>query len=472
MSATSPDSTPVAILRQKPTVILLAVMLLLLAARLLVWGLVVGRDSEFFIANDSPGYYDPARTLIELGKFSVDLAHPDTPMTLRTPGYSVFIAGAYLVLGQQPENAVLVQVFFSVLSVSLVYGLARLLWGNAVALWAAVLFALDIVSFGYSMFVLTETLFTLFILVMLLGGVLFLRHEGDTRYALLTGLALSIATLIRPTPYYLIVLLVPGALLWGFRQHWNWKKQGTVALALLLPFLVLVGGWQLRNQRLTGHSDLSQIEGLNMLFHRGAGVIALRDGITIEEARQQIMDEDYKEMRIRALLNPEEGWGARWRKEGLDIIRQHPLVFLRVETEGLVRLFITPGHETLASALGYPTETTGPLGDLRRLSPGDYVDKWLVQNPVHFLLCGYAIFYLLVIYLGNTLWFWYHFRARKFHWEQLYLWGVLIYLTVLSAGPEANHRFRIPVMPILVLFAAQGWYQLWQARQSRPVSIE
>ena len=56
-----------------------------------------------------------------------------------------------------------------------------------------------------------------------------------------------------------------------------------------MPILIIVGGWQYRNFKYGKNSSISQIGGLNMLYHRGAAVFAESRSITIKNARDQLI---------------------------------------------------------------------------------------------------------------------------------------------------------------------------------------
>ena len=53
------------------------------------------------------------------------------------------------------------------------------------------------------------------------------------------------------------------------------------------PWIILVGGWQLRNYLITGKAEFSYVQGANLLFYRGAGIVAQRDSISFKEAQER-----------------------------------------------------------------------------------------------------------------------------------------------------------------------------------------
>lgn len=442
--------------RTRSTIAMLAIMLLSLTVKLALWSDTASSAPALFLGHDSPSYYQPAEALLQSGRLAISPELSDIPLTLRTPGYPLYIATCYLLLGEHSQTIILLQLLMSILTIALIFALGRKLWGRKTAVLAGLLLAFDVTTTAYSLLVLTETLFTLFITAMLLAGALFIQTKR-IRWAVMTGLTLAGTILVRPVSYYLIVPLLIGALVWSLVLRWNRARLASMMVALVLPFATLVGGWQLRNYITTGHAYVSQIQGINMLFFRGASVVALRDGIDLDQARTAVGGDEFGILRDRAILHPEQGLSIEWERQGLDIILSNPAEFLRVWLRGTTNIFVGPGDGDLARFLDTPHQGDGPLGDLLRLSPSEYLDRWvLARNPIPFLVFAFALGYLVVVYVGVGRWFWRAFQAREMVIEYLYLWGVFLYLVVVSAGPEAYYRFRVPLMPILVLFAAQG----------------
>jgi hypothetical protein len=92
----------------------------------------------------------------------------------------------------------------------------------------------------------------------------------------------------------------------------------------------------------------------------------------------------------------------------------------------------------------------------------DYLGVRQVPATVAFLaFVGLLVFYAACAY-GIAL----VIRARRQLFAHAFVLGVALYILIGSAGPEAfggrGERFRAPVMPILILYAAFGASSAWQ----------
>ena len=427
---------------------LLAISLVL---KLAIWWVVAASDPSRFFAGDSVSYHNSARALVEAGAFAVSPEQPETPQTLRTPGYPAFLAAVYALFGPRPAPAIVAQILLSLATIALVWKLAAERWSARTAAPAACLMTLDLASFGHSLYLLSETLFT-FLLCGVLYSAQHFARGSQHRWVFGLGLGLALATLVRPVAYYLVLPLVAWIAIAAWRPERAWRRAAAACALFALPWTLLIGGWHLRNAQKTGIPIFCSIEGLNLLYYRGAGIMALRDGIDIGEARKRLGQGRYQE------LHPEtRGWSPerlsqRYQKEGLALMLGHPLLFAQLEARGLAATFLGTGEHTVARLLGIPLPTTGPLGDLRRLDLKTYVERWLLGRPLSLLIFALALGYLLILYTGAARWL--LFRAREITLWDLCAWGIFLYLALISAGPEAYHRFRVPLTPILCLYAA------------------
>ncbi len=205
------------------------------------------------LRGDSIGYVSAAYNMKTFGVFSKALTWSQpapsapAPDAILSPGYPAVLA---VLLEDRPDyrflrRALLLQALIGIAAVGLTYVFAIQVLSRRAAIVAAALVAItpQLVSLGASL--LTETLFTLTVVVFLLCLVRAARREAMGWYAL-AGLALGATALVRPTLQYLPFLLVP-AVVW-LSTRTPWKNVG----ALLLGFAIAFGPWLVRNQVQTG----------------------------------------------------------------------------------------------------------------------------------------------------------------------------------------------------------------------------
>jgi len=357
-----------------------------------------------------------------------------------------------------------------------VYLLALKFWPAPVALLAAGLMLADPLSLIYTHLIFSETLFTFTLLVAAWRGTGLLQggESGGseavgrrTRDAWTFGLAMAVTTLVRPITYYAFAPALAGIVVHGRRRRgWGTREAAVVCLLAATPWLAFVEGWRLRNYLATGSPVVASIEGVNLLWYRGAGIVAARDGVSFEEARR----------RIAANLPDTTGWprariDALYAEQGLRLIWDHPSLFLQVQAYGLFKILAGPGRSDILNLFGgVPYEDSPPA--TVRLTGEDWRRWWGAARSLPLGLLAYAMLYLLVLYAGLALalgaWIG---RGRPVAAPHLLLWWFTVYLLVVAAGPEAYARFRVPVMPLFALYAADGWRGCLDRRRARGRSV-
>ncbi|MCH9647240.1 MAG: glycosyltransferase family 39 protein [Deltaproteobacteria bacterium] len=435
---------------------LLGLLAISAVLKVLVWGVVVTQDPARFVYTDSVAYHETTRSLLQAGRFSVSADRPNVPETRRTPGYPIFLAPAYALAGERPAAGIAWQILLSLATILLLFRLTQERFSTPVGIAAAGLLTLDAASFSHSLLLLTETLFAFLMVAMLFCALRFAKGNRGVLWAGGIGLLLAVATLVRPISYYLAPAVAGWILVAAWRRHLSPQKTCAALLAFLIPVVGLLGGWQLRNYRLTGSGDISQIVGLDLLFFRGAKVISLRDGISLEEARHQLGKGWYRELHPETRDFTEEELTERWKEEGLAILAQHPAEVAKMQLVGMAATLGGTGEHTVMRLLGIPIPSSGPLGDLFRLKPRDYLRRWVLERSMSFLVALVLLAFLAVLYWGGARWWWTSLRHRRVEVFDLCAWGVAAYLVLISAGPESYHRFRVPITPILCLYAAAG----------------
>ena len=447
---------------------LLVLLGVTLAAKLLLLAWALPARPGVVENPDTPTYVRPALALLATGSFSPDVARAPEPELNRTPGYPALVAGLYALFGERLAVLGVASALLSTATIGLLFLLARKLGGERAAWGAALLLALEPGSFRYGLVALTEVPFTFLLLV---GTLLLLRAGEPTRrgvlLALAGGIALACATLVRPLLYYFLpalVLLLPVVM-----PRW---RSGRMLAAFLAPVLLLVGGWQLRNQLRAGTSSLTLNQSIELYLIRGGYVLSRAEGGSAQEARERlgwaehlyrfgyVPDEAaafggrrYAELYPETSRLPLSELARRYDRRGREILLGHPKETLRMSFHGALYLFLTPPFliwqfhwgelvpdEELLREYFYPK----PLGVL----------SWLRRHePVTFALTllWVPLLALLALLAARGV-----FRALRWGPELLVV-ATFAYLVAVTTGPSCmDDRYRVPIMPFLALYAIRG----------------
>lgn len=434
---------------------LMIILFLALASRLLSLGLIYPSDPERAVTADGLIYSQGAQALLALGSFAKSPQEPDRPQTLRTPGYSVFLALGYAIFDHGNLPALLGQIILSLLIIILTYCIAIKLWGQTSALWAAALAALDPNSFLFCQMLQTEILFTTLLLAALWAGLrLGWLPTARPGWAWLFSLLLALATLVRPISYYLFWPLMLLLVWQAWRQGWGRRALAMLLLALLLPWLLMVGGWQARNYLVTGSAQFSHLQALLLLDYQASAIVARQQGLSLDQARAKLRAQ--AESALEPQASPTRRYQAYQELAG-QVLRQHPEALAREVLTGLVRVLFNPLDATIFDYYGGDSSLSGSLGDLGRLDLAAYVAKWSSpQLRGYFLANMLGLAFILLMYAAAL-------RAGPAAWSQrpqlaahLLLLLTLAYLLAAPSGPGGSARFRIPALPILAIYAGHG----------------
>lgn len=401
--------------------------LLILAALALTcnFAYFAASNGDFFFP-DSNTYIAPAQSMLAGHGFMRD-GH--TPETFRTPGYPLFLM-PFIAVSPRFEPIVVVQHILDALLAIAVYLFTRGRFSRFTAFVAAALVAVDLPSIHYANKVLSETLFTI-----VLFAIVWHVSESERR-PLLAGLLCGALVLIRPAAVAWFVVL---AVLFAFRRRRAIAL--FVAAALLLPL-----GWMARNGMRTGVFALADVAGVNMLLHRAAPALAILDDYEFREALRDRQDELTSladdEIEQRYHLDPVELNPAQHAKYfgliGRRIAVHHPLGLTLLHLRGILVNLFDSDWESLAIVSRVP-ETL--------------VETALVAWTHAVTLL--ALFGLIAL------------RRRDPHLSALFALTIA-YFVFVSAGSEAEARFRVPITPLIAIAAAVGVDALRDATRRRP----
>jgi 4-amino-4-deoxy-L-arabinose transferase-like glycosyltransferase len=407
---------------------------------------------------DALEYQQLAENLVHSGVFSRAPKAPFHAETIRTPGYPLFLAFIYHLFGVHPHLAIVIQIVLSLATIYCVYRITALLFHERAGVLAAALMALDPVSIFYSQQLMTETLFAFCLTVSAFFFVKALKVErGYADYAW-GSFFLATATYTRPVSYYL-GMIIPLFLFSYWLFAGDRKKAVKTFLLVLIIQAICVGGWQVRNDMQTGHAEFSHIQGDLLFYSRAAGIVAMRDGMSFDDAKQRLASQYSNSLPPGA-----KGWTHAQLAEGraqfaMEIIKEHPFLYLWDAVKGGASLIVGPSNMASLFGLNNASLRAAFLKfDFGAYPPGVWlgvISAWAYGAGV------LVVLYAGIVKLG---------RRDVLKVDMLFMILIASYLVVLSSGPEAYSRFRMPIMPILCVLSAAGYIRARRGMSPRAES--
>jgi hypothetical protein len=401
----------------------LALIVAISAAANLIYFVCSGGD---YFYPDSFTYLAPAKMLLAGHGFA---SRPGLPEALRTPAYPLLLAA----LGTRVVPVIVLQHLLNAALAAAIYLVTlRRLGSRFVAMTAALLFAIDPPTVHYANKLLTETMFTALLFVVFVLG-------GKAKAPLLHGLLTGVLVLTRPVA---IVYFVVVAIFFAIRRVPRRTIAIYVVAALALPL-----AWATRNRIVAGNFTISTIGATNLLLHRAAGAMAIADegdfkqDLAIEqrdllaEAHDVI---EQKEHVAAAEDLPEAVRAPYYSALARRVILQHPIAFAVLTLRGLVVNVFDSDWEAIMM--------------ISRL------ESRMIELSIDAFV---AVVFLLAVAGVIVLW-------RTDRALAMLIAGTVAYFLLISAGSEAEARFRVPVVPQMAIAAACGLEALRRGASPAP----
>lgn len=422
----------------------LLVFAVALVVRLVYTWLAAGPDAA--PGSDTASYDTVAWNLAQGAGFSLGEGTSAYPTAFVPPVVPWLTSIVYRFAGHQYFAALVLQCVLGALVPVLLSALAGLLFGSPVARVSAWLAAFDPLLVFFSGYLLTETTFTVTLLLALLATVHWVRTPRRGR-SLGAGMLWGIAALTRPT-----ALLLPLVL-----AAWAWVPIGLTVqprermrqiLLLLLGTVLVVAPWTLRNAAaLKAFVPVTTGAGRALLDSNNQRVWndpALRGNALTVYSIEPYASE------LRGHSEPETD--RRAQAMAIGFLREHASQWPAAAAAKVVRLW----------RLGAEGGTTGSWQRegspfTRLLDTVDPLVLWSV--PVFLLALGGIV---------DTL------RGPR-RWFQSVGLIPVAYTTLLAAVFWGALRVRVPVQPLVLLYAAAGIeaaHRMWRLRRSGLTVVE
>ena len=341
------------------------------------------------------------------------------------------------------------------------------------------IFVLDPGWILYSKEILTEPLFVLILLSALFLGVvglarLFGEHlPGELKFSSLehvpaahllgySGLLFGLGTLFKPITLY---VGLAGALLFvvlillrreDFKVGVRWdgtllKYIVSVALLFIISVQTVHFSWQMRNYLRHGTFAFTSIQAENLMTGHAAFVLSSAEGLTHQQAQERILADFNREHPNHGVYSFETLSQAK-----SEIARKYLWGYPGHYTLGIIRVMavtlMDPGRLVLSRTLGQ--QDASPMGLTNILARDGVIgaiQTLFREYP------GYTMFMILhLLWLGAIVlvsgWG-FLILLRRFPVAGLAIGLLFLYLWGLG-GPSGYARFRLYLLPMMVIFAA------------------
>ena len=398
-----------------------------------------------FTQPDSASYLVPAQHMLQGGSMWTDPS-----LWMRTPGYPLFLAAIFKVTGISFLAVAWVQLALSGLLVINAYRIAKILADATIGLWAAAIVALDYLFASFFALVLSDILFAIIFSFIFYYVIVFMKqHEKRLCAVIMVSLLLAVSTWIRPIPYYLVPLLAMSLFVYTWRTL-SFSKAIIWALLVVLPSLLLVGGWQIRNKMIMGTYQYTSIDAVNFYHYYAADIVAHQEHIKIEAAQQQL------EAKADALHLQGLARNDYYRQEGLHILLSHPLLSADQVLRGFLRMMFGSDYSLL-----YYSDSQWQQGkqfefDLKHGHLAVFIHHANIAEYLRLFFTGLFHLFNIIVALAAMYFLVIALRSRVTRPMIIACLMVLIYFVLVSSNVCANARFRMPFQLMLDCFAVLG----------------
>lgn len=448
------------------------IFVLALVLRLAVVGYVCVQEdisfSQFAESRTADGYYEIGHNMVNNGVHSYKTEAPIIPTSIRTPGYPLIIA-PFIYIFKSIWLLLIIQILVGSLLPVLGRRISKNITDNdKVSNLVGVIMAIEPMGIWLSLMILSETFYVFFLLLFTLTIFKLLRinkdgGELDSKIVALAGVILGIATLIRPTTYYLPIVLVVVWIIYRLciKQKLLVKK----IIIFLITFIIVISPWLYRNHKAFGVASLSSLPQDVLFCYLAPSVLALKNN----QGFTQAQTEYFNSHGLSHFPTTNFDKADLYQGYAIETLKQNKLEFIQMSGIGLLTFFTHDGTLNLIRMIDI-VDTGGltirqmiaqPLPEMFQTAKG------LLFSPVFFVLLG-RIFWILItiLFFINII---RTFIKKKFTAISAFALVFTLYfaLTTIANGFAANARFRFPVNVFILTFAISLIYDIIKAHKSK-----
>ena len=416
---------------------------------------------------DSGHYHTAAISLLKNGCY---VSADGAPLFYRLPGYSVFLAALYALVGVKVWKALLLQILLAATIPLLIKRFVLALTQRSDL--ARITSWLSVIAPGYMIFsglLLTDMLFAWLFLFFCIAILRMIDRGGTLGAAAGAGFLLGLLSLIRPVGHLLLPFLLLFIVL--FLQA-SWVRKFTAAAALGGVWALVAGSWLLRNFLLTGFVFFHTLPGPHFINHVAVRVASMGKGVTYDQAKggvyRRLQEKTEASIKSSDKQFSEIERCQLFEREAVAIIKQYPKEFMYLS---IINCFKTmcalySSELLVIDAQGYlPSyDRKGLISTVKRFLWPTVGNRWIIA------VIYFEILLLLLTAFGACL-------AAMRYWRYFFNPRVMLVLGLIGFFIGISFacgyaRLRLSVELFYLLAAAYALNELWLWRKSYVFSDE
>jgi len=362
----------------------------------------------------------------------------------RAPFYVYILGFIYAVFGHSLLAARIFGHLVGLVSVAITYLLARRLLSKKTAVIAGIVHALYPVAIYFESELLVDSLFMMLLELSVLFFLITLEKQ-NLRWYILTGLVIGLAAITRP----IVIALVPLYVIWIFINGISLKKAFIDILILMAAMILMIAPVALRNLIVADDFvPISSSGGLNFYIGNNSqadGLTAtlpppLRNNWGINDITFVAEQETGRKLKASEVSD-------FWYKKARVWIIEHPVDFIKLYIKKIYFMF-----------------NNAEISNNRSLALFFSRMMILKFNPINFgLIFSLAVMALIILIV-----------QKRFSSPILFLALLIAGYTMVISLFFINARFRLPVIPFIIILSACGIERLTNIiyhKKFRPVYL-
>jgi hypothetical protein len=405
--------------------------------RLILFTISYSQGAHSFFLFDSYRYLGLGENLFESGLYAEKITDPLFESIFITPGAPVIF---YLLksIGGIPA-IIFFQIICQTITCFLLMKIIPLIFPNCqgkVIRNSGIAFAIDLASIVLGNVIMTETIFTTILFAFIYFFVKSLK-DNSLKFLIIASILLGVSSLFRPIILYFPILLLAASFFIFRPTDRGFLKR---IFALLIPFYMIIGLWMFTNYRIHHHFFFSYQGEFNMGYYQAAHIYSEKYDINLIEAREKFHyevqksfdDSEYNE--IDQVI-----FYSAFGKKAREVIKNNPFYFFKNMATANFYLFFRPVRDYLKITLG-----SDELFHTRSKNHSIGVQFLIIwQMLINILVFILLPFGFLHLYKNNKGLFYFFL-------------SFIIYFMLVCSGPEIDARFRVPMIPVLLILSTSG----------------